>query len=358
MSKDKYIAYISTYTQAGNDMGIRIYDVDVKAGRLTEKNKVKITNPSYVTISHNGKYLYSITDMGVESFKIQPDGELKLINKASINGMRGCHLSTDYNDQYLFVAGYHDGKITVLKLKKNGAIDHITDEVFHKGMGSISERNDRPHVSCVKMSRDNKFLCASDLGLDHVKIYRFDNKTGKITLAEVIRCDQNSAPRYIKFHKSGKYAYIIHELSNTIDVYTYDVVKDMPVFERIQRISTLNNYHAGVSAACAMDFTPDHKYLICSNAGDNSVGAFKINEKTGELTKDFVLPVSGDYPKDIAIFPDMKHIISINNESDTVTFFKLDLKNKLIIMNGPEMKVPQGNCAVMFRLPQEDESEK
>ena len=26
--------------------------------------------------------------------------------------MRGCYLSTDYTDRFLFVAGYHDGKLT------------------------------------------------------------------------------------------------------------------------------------------------------------------------------------------------------------------------------------------------------
>ena len=33
------------------------------------------------------------------------------------------------------------------------------------------------------MTRDNHYLCACDLGLDHVKIYRFDVNTGKIKLA-------------------------------------------------------------------------------------------------------------------------------------------------------------------------------
>ena len=78
MAKDKYVAYVSTYTQ-GHRHGIKIYDVDMEKGRFTEKDKVEITNSSYVSISHNGKYLYSITDMGVESYKIQPDGGLKFI---------------------------------------------------------------------------------------------------------------------------------------------------------------------------------------------------------------------------------------------------------------------------------------
>ena len=86
MSKSKYVAYVSTYTM-GDNHGIKIYDVDMEHGHLKEKAQVEITNSSYVTISHSGKFLYSITDFGVEAFKILEDGNLELINKASINGI-------------------------------------------------------------------------------------------------------------------------------------------------------------------------------------------------------------------------------------------------------------------------------
>ena len=87
MSQEKYVAYVSTYTVGKVDKyGIRIYDVDLENGRLTEKNQVRITNSSYITISHNKKFLYSITDFGVESYRILPSGDLEVINASSING--------------------------------------------------------------------------------------------------------------------------------------------------------------------------------------------------------------------------------------------------------------------------------
>ena len=128
----KYVAYVSTYTMA-DDVGIRIYDVDMDKGLLLPKDQIKITNSSYLTISHNGKFMYAITDMGVESFEVLSDGRLNSINKAPINGMRGCYLSTDYEDKFLYVAGYHDAKITVLALNEDGSVGNITDEIFHMG---------------------------------------------------------------------------------------------------------------------------------------------------------------------------------------------------------------------------------
>jgi 6-phosphogluconolactonase len=277
-------------------------------------------------------------------------GELELIGHAYINGMRGCYLSTDYNDQYLFVAGYHDGKLTVLRLKEDGSMGGITDEVYHKGLGSIAERNFRPHISCVKMTRDNKYLLAADLGMDHVNVYKFNSVTGKVKLIDVIRCEIESAPRHVKFTKDGKFLYILHELKNIIDVYTYQDTKVGPEFERIQTISTLNNYHAGGSAACTLNFSSDDNYLISSNAGDNSVVAYSVDHSTGELKKLFCLPISGDYPKDANFFPDMKHIVSLNHESNTLTFFSVDLEKGLLIMNGKSMPVDKPNCVIFQKL--------
>jgi len=98
----KYVAYVSSYTSSSKDnYGIKIYDVDMKKGYLSEKDQVNITNSSYLTISHNKKFLYAITDYGVEAYKILPDGKIKVINQGSINGMRAHYLSTDYDDKFL-----------------------------------------------------------------------------------------------------------------------------------------------------------------------------------------------------------------------------------------------------------------
>ena len=349
MGKENYVAYVSTYTM-GDNHGIKIYDVDMENGRFLEKNQVQITNSSYITISHNQKYLYSITDFGVESYKVLPTGEVEFINRGSINGMRGCYVSTDYKDRYLFVSGYHDGKITVLRLLEDGGVGEITDEIYHKGLGSIAERNFRPHVSCVKMTRDNKYLCAADLGMDHVNVYRMDHEKGKLKSVDIIHSEMESAPRHLKFSKDGRFLYIVHEIKNNIDVYSYEDRNNNPEFEKIQSISTLNEYHAGGSAASALNFSVDDNYLVSSNAGDNSVILYKIDHESGRLTKILCLPVSGDYPKDATLFPDNKHLVSLNHESDAMTFFNVDLEKGLIVMNGKELKVERPNCIIFHKL--------
>ena len=83
MEKEKYIAYVGTYTH-GSSIGIHLYDVDVEEGTLSERKVVPVNNSSYVVKSKNGKYLYSIADEGVAVFEIKPDGDLELINKVVV----------------------------------------------------------------------------------------------------------------------------------------------------------------------------------------------------------------------------------------------------------------------------------
>ena len=347
--KDEYVAYVGTYTH-GSSIGIHLYDVNVEEGTLTERKVIPVNNSSHIARSLNGKYLYSIADEGVAVFAVEDDGDLTPINKVDIDGMRGCYLSVDKTGRYLFVAGYHDGKITVLRLREDGGVGEITEEIYHKGMGSIAERNFRPHVNCVKMTRDNHYLMVADIGMDHVDVYRLNHETGKLKHVDVIRSELESAPRHIKMTKDGKFVYIVHELKNYIDVYSYVEEDGNPFFTKVQNIPTLNDYHAGGSAASALNFSADEKYLVSSNAGDNSVIIYRIDHKTGFLEKILCLPISGDYPKDAALFPDNKHLISLNHESNTMTFFTVDLEKGLLVMNGKELPIESPNCVIFHKL--------
>ena len=62
------------------------------------------------------------------------------------------------------------------------------------------------------------------------------------------------------------------------------------------------------------------------------------------------MPVGGEYPKDIDIFPDDKHVISLNHESNTITLFAIDFKKKTLIMNGPPIKIETPNSIVVKKL--------
>ena len=344
--KKSYVAYVGTYTN-GSSIGIHIYDVDTEAGHLTERSVVPVHNASYITKSPNGKYLYSIADEGVEVLRIEDNGDLTPINKVGIEGMRGCYLSVDAEGKFLYVGGYHDGKVTVVHIHKNGRLGSVMDGVFHKGLGSVAERNFRPHVSCVIPTPDNKYLCAVDNGVDQVKIYKVHERTGKLTLYDILRCKLESGPRLMCFSKDGRFAYINFELSNTICVYSYDGSGKSPSFELLQEIDCVMDREEVSSASCALKLSADGRYLFCSSAGENTVGIFEVDQEAGTLTRFCILPISGGYPKDLEVLPDGKTLVVLCHESNYMRFFTIDYEKKCFIMKGKQVYVETPNCILV-----------
>ncbi len=350
MSSENYVAYVGTYTN-GKSKGIHIYDVDVKEGLLLLRKVVPVNNSSYLCVSRNEKYLYSIADEGVAVFEIQEDGDLLLINAIGIDGMRGCHLSTDLTGTYLFVSGYHDGKVSVVHTHGDGHLGRLVDGVFHRGTGALVERSFRPHVTCTRVTPDNKFICAVDEALDQIVIYKLNPVSKKLNQVDILRMGGQTGPKSIHFSKDGRFAYVLCQITSKIRLYSYHVNSaGMPCFELLDEYSTLSNSRDPHDAASSMRLSYDGKYIFSSTAGDDSVACFSINQETGRLTKEFALPTAGDYPKDLALFPDQKHLAVVNNATGTITTFAINYEHKYISMKGKPKTIDTPNCILFHKI--------
>ena len=80
-------------------------------------------------------------------------------------------------------------------------------------------------------------------------------------------------------------------------------------------------------------------------------GVYRRDPETGVLTMISCLPISGDYPKDIAVFPDEKHLASINHASNSISFFEVDYEKGLLVMCSRSITINEPNCCVITRVP-------
>ena len=350
--RSKYVAYIGSYSYTGSAKGITICDVDMEKGRFEKRTEVEVNNSSYVAVSPDKRTLYSIADEGIVSFRILDNGNLSKLNTRNIRGMRGCHLAVDKKGEYLMVSGYHDGKSTLLSLEADGSVGPIVDGVYDQGIGSVAERTFRPHVSCSRMTDDQKFILVADLGIDQVKIFRFDKADRKMRQVDTLRCELQSGPRHFRFCPDRNYLYLLYELKNVVDVYHFsEGEKDSEVkLEKLQTISTHNDKENNpLIAACQMRFSPDPdaSHLFVSNAGINTITIYDRDKATGLLSMKGSRPSAGEYPKDFCIFPDEKHLAVANNESGTITFFNIDYEQGLLTMCARELEVDEPNSICM-----------
>ena len=349
--KERYVAYVGTYTHE-KSVGIYVYDVDVENGVLTQRSVAPINNPSYLCVSHDGTRLYSIEDEGVAAFIIDENGDLTKMNSKWTGGMRGCYIEVDSKRRFLFVGGYHDGRVTVMSLNEDGSVGEVTDAIFHQGLAlSANERRiDHPKVSCVKLTPDEKFLLAADYGLNQIKVYRINYNTGKLALEDIIRPELDAMPRTIRFSKDAKFCYILMEGSNEIEVYTYNVDdRGEPMFERIQVVKTLPN-PGRMCASTNLGVARDDKLIFVSIDGENTVSWFTRDAKTGKLTYQGETPSSGYFPKSISVLPGNEYYVVLNHDSNEMRAFKIFHKEKYALMKSRPIGINKPNCIRIHKL--------
>ncbi|MBQ7677192.1 MAG: beta-propeller fold lactonase family protein [Lachnospiraceae bacterium] len=352
----KCVAYVGTYTH-GNVVGIHVYDVDPGKGVLSERSVAEINNPSYLCTSKDKKYLYSIADEGVAAFSIDANGDLTKINQEGIGGMRGCFVDVDSKRRYLFVGGFHDGRVTMMRLNEDGSIRGIADGIFHQGVAfTQSERRiDHPMVSCVKLTPDERYLCAVDHGLNQVKVYELDYEAGKMHLKNIIRCMLSAGPRSIRFAKDGRVCYIVDEMSNYIEVYSYhyDEKNDEPVFNRLQRIATLDRNYNMVCESSCICLSNDDQYVYVSIDGFNGFSVFRRDTATGMLAFEQIVKCSGDFPKSISTLPGDEYVAVLNHDTNEIRTFQMihDKERPYALMKCAPVKVVTPNCIRILELP-------
>lgn len=351
MAFGQYVAYVGTYTKT-NSIGIHIYDVDDETWGMKEKKVVKINNPSDLVVSADGRFLYSIADEGVQSFRILPDGDLEPMNTAWTGGMRGCYITVDDQNRYLFVAGFYDGRVTMMHLNEDGTVGDVACGIYHEALGlSVADKNFIPHVTCVEMTPDQKYLCAVDSGLDHVKVYEIDYEKGQLELVDSIRGHIEHGPRMIRFRAESQTAYLLCEKANRIMVYKYtpdsNLVSDL---ELIQEVPSCMMKYEGTYAASGLEISPDNKYLFASNAGVNTVSVYEIEDETGLLKPVCDNKTSGDYPKTLAIMPDNTHFVVLNHGENEIRTFKMNYEKGYFLMDQAPIKITKPNSIVIHKL--------
>ena len=173
-----YDLLIGTYTN-GQSKGIYVYRFYVETGKLAYLNEIDdINNPSYLCVSANNKFVYSVNENGknglVSAFTFDPkQGKLVLINSQLSGGGGPCYVSVDKDQKNVFAANYGTGSLAVFPVNKDGSLSPASQVIQDQGQGVNKERQEGPHVHTAVLSPDEKYLLYTDLGTDKLNIMRY-----------------------------------------------------------------------------------------------------------------------------------------------------------------------------------------
>src|SRR6188474_832473 len=143
-SKEKFLIIV-TYTPGTSD-GIYVYKFNTETGENSFVSSVKTSNPSYLTISPNKKFVYAVNEDApgnVTAFVFnKPNNKLLQVNQQPSQGKHPCYVTIDKTGKWVIVGNYSSGTLAVYPVNKDGSLGKATDSVLHEGSGVNSARQE------------------------------------------------------------------------------------------------------------------------------------------------------------------------------------------------------------------------
>jgi 6-phosphogluconolactonase len=238
------LLYIAT--QNPEKKGIAVAEFDSATGALSApKLVIETPDPAHFTLSADGKRLYLCntgTPGGVSAFEVEDSktGALRLMNYKESKGRGPSYVSVDKSGHYVLDANYGGGFVEVYSLGADGSLDQQTAFVEHQGSSVHPQRQTKPYAHWIRTDPTNKFALVADLGTDHIVVYHFDDRTGKLSPNEppFFKVIGGSGPRHMAFHPNGKWLYASMELSNEVLALSWDARKGtLNQFQAVKRCS-------------------------------------------------------------------------------------------------------------------------
>ncbi|MCS6863066.1 MAG: lactonase family protein, partial [Abditibacteriales bacterium] len=311
--RGKLMVYVGTYTGT-KSKGIYVFEMDYTSGAVSPARLAgEAIHPSFLAIHPNGRFLYAVGEVsdfagkksgGVSAFAIDAStGHLTLLNQQSSGGAGPCHLVVDNAGKNVLVANYGGGSVAVLPIQADGTLREASCFIQHTGKSVNPQRQEAPHAHSINLDAANRFAFVADLGLDKVLIYRFDAAKGTLTPNDppAATVAPGAGPRHFAFHPSGRYAYVINEMGNTVTAFHYDAQKG--ILTEIQTLSTLPQGYTDVSHTAEVQVHPSGKFLYGSNRGHDSIAIYSIDQNTGRLSLVNIVSTQGKTPRNFGIDP-------------------------------------------------------
>jgi 6-phosphogluconolactonase len=332
--------YVGTYTHdmgpGGQADGIYLAEWDAAAGALGPLGlAMKTANPSFLAVPPSGDALYAVNENeddpepgggkggSVTAYRRdRTTGNFTQQNVKPSGGSDPCHITVDRANRAIFVANYSSGSLTSFRVTPQG----IEGPVFQfnpHGSGPNKERQAGPHIHCVTLSPDERFLLVNDLGTDHIWIFHVDLKTAELKeTGAPWQAKPGSGPRHAHFHPSGKWVYSINEMASTVDVLAWDAKNG--TLKGLSEVPLRDPAFTGQSNGAELAIDRRGRFLYASDRGDDVLVVFAIDAASGALTLVQRVGSGGKNPRDFTLDPSEKWLVAANQDTQNVVVFARD----------------------------------
>ena len=245
---------------------------------------------------------------------------MQILQSAKVNGITPCHVTVSPDGKFLYTANYSSGSISEIPLA-HGVPSAPPRMILHQGKGKDLRRQKSPHPHFVGFSPAGNKLFVCDLGTDEIWIYDYTPGKGiALPCVEKLKLAPGAGPRHLAFAPDGKTIYVANELDSTVTSFyhmsgTWKMVKTIS--------SRPANPVAKKNFPGAIKITSCGRYFFVTNRGDDTIAMF-ATLPDGDFTLHKNVPAQGKYPSDILLSDNDTILQCINLKNGTAARFKLN----------------------------------
>jgi 6-phosphogluconolactonase len=357
--EDGLLVLVGSYTDDAHRDGLHTYRMDPATGALRPVGATDVgPNPSFLALHPNGRALFLVNEVDafeghragiVSGFALDgATGALTARDRQSSQGAGPAYIALDHSGRYALVANYGGGSVAALPVGGDGRVRRATAVVQHGGSGPNVERQEGPHAHCIVADPSNRYVLATDLGIDRVMVYRFDDRAGTLAPASESHTAvaPGAGPRHLAFHPNGRWLYVANELAITLGAYRWDASAGR--LAEIQTLPIVEGARPGPHSAADVHVAPSGRFLYASVRGDNSVAIHAIDASTGRLTPVQRVSTEGDWPRNFGLDPSGRFLLVGNQRSNAITVFRVDTATGRLTFTGQRAEVQSPACIKFY----------
>jgi 6-phosphogluconolactonase len=341
------IAFVGTYTDIRNegcDTNETLYYFRLRDDGSLEQLGTAAAgeNPSFLAIHPNGSHLYAVneTENGtVTAFAIdQTSGAISRVNRRTSGASGPCHCTVDSAGDYLFVAHYTGGAVSVLPIRDDGGVDDPVTIVTHEGSSIHPQRQTQAHPHSIRLGSNDQFAYVPDLGTDEVVVY--EHNDGALHRIEEVSVHDGAGPRHLAFHPEESIGFLINELDSTLSV--FERHESTGSLTHLDTVDTLPDQFTGENIAADVHVHPSGQWVYSSNRGHNSVAVFEFEQNELRLVRHE--STQGEWPRNFALDPAGRFLYAENQHTNDIVSFRLDETTGMLTSVEAVTEIPQPAC--------------
>lgn len=328
--------------------GLYSFRADSDTGTLAPRSSIPVgEGPKFVAVGPGGRHCYVVdTTAGGSVVTVDIDretGALSVANRVPSGDEGACYCSVDATGNYVFVAHYGGGSVTVLPVDAAGRAREPTATVQRTGSSVDPDRQAAPHPHAVVPGPDNRFVYVPDLGTDEVAVYELDHERGPLRPVDslAVAVHDGAGPRHLDFGPDGEYAYLVGELDSTLTTLARD--PETGALSTVGTASTLPGDAGGENKPADVHVHPSGRWVYASNRGHDSLAVFAVGDD-GSARPVGHEPTRGSWPRDFAVGPDGRYLYAENQNDDSVVVFEIDGESGELTATGTVVDVPRPGC--------------